>query len=150
MCCRTTITPLVPEIARAVLAAGLFVPVYQDTNWERKVEEEESDWITVVHATVRHIDAIEASLELNLAPAISVFSQHHGKRRGAGVVFEMAARYAEKVGGTVVQRAVVAGCESGKSRDLVIAAYPHMPLDFSRVCPGFRAEILGRHHHEEA
>jgi hypothetical protein len=122
------------------LAIGQFKPVYWSpgrtnvaVNWERVIDEEG----TVVHAALR-----DGSLELNLAPAISVFSQHHGKRLAASVYFEIAAKYAEKVGGTIVQRATVVGCKmSGQPQELMLANYPAMPMSFDRVCPGFRAVL---------
>ena len=145
ICCRTSVYPLEPETAVAILTIGQFKPVYWSAgrsdvavNWERVIDEEG----TVVHAALR-----DGSLELNLAPAISVFSQHHGKRLAASVYFEIAAKYAEKVGGTIIQRATVVGCKaSGQPQELMLASYPAMPMSFDRVCPGFRSvleEALG-------
>jgi len=103
-------------------------------NWERAIDEEG----TVVHASLR-----DGSLELNLAPAISVYSQHHGKRLAASVYFEIAAKYAEKVGGTIIQRATVAGCKAGSQpQELVLGDYPAFPMSFDRICAGFRAVLL--------
>jgi len=140
ICCRTSVYPLDVETAVAVLGVGLFKPVYWSpgrpeaaVNWERQIDAEG----TVVHAALR-----DGSLELNLAPAISVFSQHHGKRLAASVYFEIAAKYAEKVGGTIVQRATVVGCKpSGQPQELILADYPAMPMSFDRICPGFRAVL---------
>jgi hypothetical protein len=85
-------------------------------------------------------------LELNISPAISVFAHHYGKRIAASVYFEIAARYAEKVGGEIVQRATVAGCKGVHAPpELVIARYPAMPMSFERICPGFRAVLLDGH-----
>jgi hypothetical protein len=132
--------PLDIETAVSVLGVGLFKPVYWSpgrpetaVNWEREIDSEG----TVVHAALR-----DGSLELNLAPAISVFSQHHGKRIAASVYFEIAAKYAEKVGGTIIQRATVVGCKpSGSPQELILAEYPAMPMNFDRICPGFRAVL---------
>jgi hypothetical protein len=140
ICCRTSIYPLDIETAIAVLGVGLFKPVYWTpgrpeaaVNWERQIDAEG----TVVHAALR-----EGSLELNLAPAISIFSQHHGKRLAASVYFEIAAKYAEKVSGTIVQRATVVGCKPSSSpQELILAEYPAMPMSFDRICPGFRAVL---------
>lgn len=143
MCCRTSIYPLDIETAISVLGVGLFKPVYWGqgrpeaaVNWERVIPEEG----TTVHASLR-----DGVLELNLSPAISVFSQHEGKRITAGVYFEIAAKYAEKVDGTIVQRATVIGCKpsSSSDMDLILAEYPIMPISFDRICPGFRA-IMNR------
>ena len=150
MCCRTVIRPLNPELARATLTIGQFQPVYYSpdrpdlaTRWERQVPEE--------GATVTaHV--VNDGIELSISPAISHYEHHMGKRLAAGIYFEIAARYAEKVGGTVVQRATVEGCTSGQgSKELLLAAYPTMPLNFERVCNGFQASILGEEHvHREA
>ena len=85
------------------------------------------------------------SLELSLNPPISVYAHHAGKRISAGVYFEIAARFAQKVNGTIIQRALVPGCsaigETG-SRDLVVANYPNTPLTWDRICPGFAEELM--------
>jgi hypothetical protein len=84
------------------------------------------------------------SLELNISPAISIYDHHQGKRLAASVYFEIAAKYAEKVGGEIVQRATVAGCKEGEQpQELVLARYPELPMNFDRVCPGFRSVLLG-------
>lgn len=140
ICCRTSVYPLDIETAVSVLGVGLFRPVYWSpgraetaVNWEREIDSEG----TTVHASLR-----DGCLELNLAPAISVFSQHHGKRIAASVYFEIAAKYAEKVGGTVIQRATVVGCKAGNApQELILAEYPAMPMSFDRICPGFRAVL---------
>jgi hypothetical protein len=103
-------------------------------NWERAIPEE---------GTVVNVSLTNGSLELNISPAISVFAHHHGKRLAASVYFEIAAKYAEKVGGEIIQRATVVGCKSGDNpQELVVASYPHLPMDFERICPGFRAVLL--------
>jgi hypothetical protein len=103
-------------------------------NWERVIPEEG----TVVNASIS-----DDSLELNISPAISVFAHHTGKRLAASVYFEIAAKYAEKVGGEVIQRATVVGCKTGDHpQELLVAAYPQLPMSFERICPGFRAVLL--------
>ena len=57
------------------------------------------------------------------------------------VLFEIAARYAEKVDGEVIQRSTVTGCTVGPN-SLVIASYPSAPLSYERVCKGFQAVLL--------
>lgn len=141
ICCRTSVYPLDLKTAIAVLNVGLFKPVYwlpsnpdYAVNWERVIPEEG----TVVNASLS-----DQSLELNLSPAISVFAHHIGKRVAASVYFEIAAKYAEKVGGEIIQRATVVGCKSGDHpQELVLARYPNMPMNFERICPGFRAVLL--------
>ena len=130
----------------AVLAIGLFKPVYWlpnrpavAVNWERVIAEEG----TVVNASLT-----DGSLELNISPAISVFAHHTGKRLAASVYFEIAAKYAEKVDGEIIQRATVVGCKSGEHpQELVLARYPLLPMSFERICPGFRALLLDDGHY---
>jgi hypothetical protein len=125
-----------------VLSAGLFRPVYwlKDSpeiavNWERYLPEEG----TTVNASLA-----DRSLELNISPAISVFAHHEGKRLAASVYFEIAAKYAEKVGGSVFQQATVLGCKAGdRPQALVLARYPDMPIRHDRICQGFQ-ELLAR------
>ena len=142
MCCRTVVQPLDRETAFAILTVGLFKPVYWPPDrpdlavrWERAVPEE---------GTVVVVLTTNDALELSITPAISVFDHHAGKRVTAGIYFEIAAKYAEKVGGVVVQRATVDGCREGNgTQELLLASYPEMPLSFERVCAGFRSAILG-------
>ena len=141
MCCRLVVTPLDPQLAASVLIIGRFEPVYwlpgadYAVRWERQVPEEGA----VVTASLTG-----EALELSIAPAISIFAHHAGKRISAGIYFEIAAKYAEKVGGVVVQRATVDGCREGNgTQELLLASYPEMPLSFERVCAGFRSAILG-------
>jgi hypothetical protein len=142
VCCRTVVRPLNPELVKATLTIGQFKPVYfapdrpdLATRWERDVPEE--------GATVT-VHVVNDGIELSISPAISEFHHHMGKRLAAGIYFEIAARYAEKAGGTVVQRATVEGCTSGLgSKELLLATYPSMPLSFERICAGFQVTILG-------
>lgn len=80
-----------------------------------------------------------------LWPSISTYSQHSGKRIAASVMFEILARYSEKVGGEVIQRGTVAGCRpSGVATgDIIIADYPRLPLLWPHVCAGFQSVLLG-------
>ena len=141
MCCRTQVYPIHIEAAVAILTIGLFRPLYWRPDnpqfavtWERAIPEEG----IIVGASLAG-----DSLQLTISPAISTFADHFGKRVGAGVYFEIAARYAEKVGGEIIQRATVAGCrKDGQSQELVIARYPRSPLDFEKICSGFQAAIL--------
>lgn len=143
MCCRTVVTPLNEEIARALLTIGQFKPVGTPEHamtWQREIPEEGA----TVWATIKTVDN---SLELSIGPAISAYEHHAMKRLAAGVYFEIAAKYAEKVSGIVTQRATVAGCrtDAGYGSDLMLAAYPNMPLSFERVCRGFQELFLHDH-----
>jgi hypothetical protein len=149
VCCRTVVRPLDIELAKATLTIGQFTPVYFSPEqpdfamrWERAVPEEGA--VVTVHV-------IRDALELSISPAISAFHHHLGKRIAAGIYFEIAARYGEKVGGVVIQRATVEGCTAGQSsKELLLASYPAMPLSFDRICAGFQETILGEAHHHHA
>jgi hypothetical protein len=126
-----------------ILEAGLFKPVYWQPGhgddvpltWERRFPEEGS--LVTVSLT-------DQALCLSISPPISIYAHHIGKRVAASVLFEIAAKYAEKVGGEVVQRGVVSGCKvMGQPGDVVLAHYPSDPLMFDHICPGFQAVILG-------
>jgi hypothetical protein len=44
----------------------------------------------------------------------------------------------------VIQRATVEGCTSGQgTKELLLATYPTMPLNFNRICDGFQETFLG-------
>ena len=138
MCCRLTISPLDKVIAETVLRVGMFTPMHSYPGyWRRDIKEEG----TSVEASFNE----EASLILRLDPTVSVYSHHAGKRIAAGVYFEIAAKYAEKVGGTIIQRANVVGCkeEGAGVADLVLAQYPNLPLQWGSICNGFREVLLG-------
>ena len=135
MCCRTEIFPLDPKLAAMILQIGRFKQV-GETVWEREVLEEG----TTVTATL-----FEANncLTLNITPAISVMAHHAGKRNTAGIYFEIAAKYAEKVGGEVFQRANVSGCAvPNNHKGLLLASYPSLPMSYDRICNGFQQIFL--------
>jgi hypothetical protein len=117
------------DVARAILAVGQFVPNDNETQWTRKVGD------TVV---VAHVQADR--LTLSLSPHITADAHHEGRRDAAGVYFEIAARYAEKVDGTVQQRATIVAC--GQEPIRTIARYPERPLTFDQCCPGFQRTFL--------
>ncbi len=141
MCCRTHVSPLDIPTALAILEIGQFKPSYTaagseyPTLWERLVEEENCRVTVSINGQ---------SFEVNIAPSISHYDHHANKRITAGVYFEIATKYAEKVGGEMVQRATVLGCkEEMQESSLVVAHYPLMPMSFERVCRGFQEVILG-------
>ena len=137
MCCSLSISPLDQDIATALLTIGLFLPTFMPPTggapirWERMLEEEG----TSVAATFS-VD----SLDLHISPSISVYAQHANKRHAAGVFFELAAKYAERVQGTIVQHANIGLCkaELDGQGDRLLATYPLQRLDFLQICPGFR------------
>lgn len=130
MCCRITISPLNRDLAIAVLTIGRFVKVESGDRWVRELPEEGTH-------VAAHFTGDE--LELVIGPAISEAAHHAQKRRAAGVYFEIACKYAEKVGGTITQKANVEGCMEGALTSRVLARYPDEPMDFEKVCNGFRA-----------
>jgi hypothetical protein len=82
-------------------------------------------------------------LNLRISPVIHRY-EHHARLRIAGsIYFEIAAKYAEKVGGTIAQHQNVVGCTVGQTQSLLLAEYPHVPLQWDRVCAGFREVLLG-------
>ncbi len=142
MCCRLVVYPLDKSIAEAILVTGEFVRPEGSTSWKRWIPEEGA-LVTASFTT----DGQTEVLRLEISPAISVYAQHATKRITGGVYFETACKYAEKVGGSVIQLSNVEGCmPDGNSRHL-LAVYPERPLDWLSVCSGFQEAILGGHHH---
>ena len=136
MCCRTEIFPLDPKLAEMILQIGRFKQIGKMV-WEREVPEE----MTTVTAT---FNESSKCLTLNIAPAISAMAHHAGKRITAGIYFEIAAKYAEKVGGEIIQRATVSDCKiAGSDSGLLLASYPSLPMSYDRICVGFQQVILG-------
>ena len=143
ICCRTNVYPLDLHTACAVLEIGQFTPTYwlpdeprMPITWERRIPEE---------GTAVTVSLSDGGLNVSISPSISVYSHHQHKRIAASICFEIAAKYAEKVGGEVIQRGAVAGCRPlGQSGDLLLARYPLEPLDWQHVCGGFRAVLLGQ------
>lgn len=140
MCCRTHVQPIHIPTALAILEIGMFKPTYKaessdfPTLWERRIDEENSR-VTVSLAG--------QSFEINITPSISAYEQHAGKRITAGVYFEIAAKYAEKVGGEIIQRATVMGCRlENEDSALLLASYPSIPLMYDRICNGFKAVLI--------
>jgi hypothetical protein len=130
--------PLDPEIAATILAVGLFVPDSY-MGWKRVLIEDNGDAVAV-HALLQPDNN---ALRFEIAPAVSQYNQHAMKRIAAGVYFEVAAKYAEKVDGQIKQFANVVGCTEGGMAEHVLAQYPDVPLMWERVCAGFREAILG-------
>lgn len=140
--------PLDIELAATILVIGQFqpnsgakvpelpinnkdgVPLY----WKRLVPEE--------NCTVS-VSLSGSIFEASISPSISNMDHHKGKRITAGIYFEICAKYAEKVGGEVIQKATVVGCKlSEQGTGIVIARYPSMPMLWQNVCNGFQTELL--------
>ena len=146
MCCRLTVFPLDPELAVSILALGMFTLVEgQTTTWRRIVPEEG----TAVNAI---LVPESNALRLELSPPVSQYMHHADKRIAGGIYFEIAAKYAEKVGGQIKQLSNVIGCTEGGVAEHILAQYPDIPLLWEQVCPGFRETILGSagHTHDAA
>lgn len=126
-----------------ILTIGQFTPTgtpEHSVYWERLIPEEG----TKVGA---QFNPAANSLDLSISPSISQYEHHAMKRIAAGVYFEIAAKYAEKVNGTIEQRANVSGCRVGPDQvsGLRLAAYPDQPLSYERICAGFQQLFLHDH-----
>ena len=141
ICCRTSVYPLETSLAATILTIGQFSPrpsTHEEggipVNWLRYIEEE--------GATVS-VSLSGGIFDVSISPSISAFEHHLGKRITAGVYFEICARYAEKVGGEILQRATVMGCkESASGAGLLVARYPSLPMTFDRICHGFQTVLM--------
>ena len=119
----------------------MFTPVYENGNeFGRSIPEEG----TRVTATIQ-----SDALHLQISPTISMMSDHSHKRIAASVYFEIAAKYAEKVSGTVTQLSNIGACVADGVSSKVLAKYPEMPLSFERACIGFQEVLAGGHIHED-
>ena len=145
MCCRLIITPLDREVAIAVLTVGQFKVPNGHTStsmyYERKLLHEG----TTVTASLND----PTRLELSISPSVSVYAHHEHKRDAAGVYLEIAARYAQKVNGTITQLSNIEGCIDDGIRSKVLAVYPEMPMSFNAICRGFQALFVTEAQPEE-
>ena len=81
---------------------------------------------------------------LRVRPAITNYAEHAGRRVQAAVALEIAAKYAERVGGEIHEHANVSGCApTDGSFTRLLASYPSQPLMYEALCPGYRALFLG-------
>lgn len=134
MCCRLEVEPLIREIAAVQLAIGQFDRQEHNQTWRREIPEEH----TFVQASY-----VNDRLHLEIFPSIQQYDHHAGKRITAGVYFEMAARYAQKVNGRVEQLANVIGCSTVGMQRKLLAEYPRSPMNFNAICNGFM-EVLNQ------
>ena len=134
MCCRLSIQPLRLNIAESVLTIAQFNQV--GTEWQRAVPEEEC-------VVIAQLDIGEGKLRLMMRPAISGPNHHENRRVSAGIYFEVAAKYAEKVDGIVEQHGLVVPCRTPIGPlTKTIAVYPDRRLAWDNVCAGFQKEII--------
>ena len=141
MCCRVSTEPQVSgdvfAVADELLRIGLFTPGTGEHNnyWHRDMGDG-----TGVHAQVDH----QGRLVVWLSPSITSNSGHAHHRMSGGIMFEIAAKYAEKVNGIISQHGLVVPCQRELQPDhpnynhQPIAIYPETPLMYPNICPGFR------------
>ena len=111
-------------------------PLFADS-WERQILSENA-------SVLARLDAFSGVLSLSIFPAVTKDADHLGKRETAGVYFEIAAKIAEKVNGTIIQHSNVGICRAEiDNMERLLGTYPAMPMSFSRICPGFRQTLLG-------
>jgi hypothetical protein len=139
VCCRLSIRPLDPEIARTVLLVGLFTP-QNDRTFQRMISEEGTSVTATINAD---------HLSLAITPAVTQMAEHSHKRLAASVYFEIAARYSEKVDGKITQHSNIGQCIQDGVTEKVLAEYPEHPLDWQRICIGFAEVLAGGHIHED-
>ncbi len=144
MCCRLLVEPLDRALAVAVLETGLFsfASSHDGGTWKRKVIEDDGRIANVI----AQVDAANGCLSLALLPSVSTFQGHAYRRISAGVYFEIASKYAEKVMGRIIQSGNVDQCIENRARERLLAQYPDLPLQWAQVCLGFRVVILGEDH----
>ena len=137
MCCRVQVEPLDPETAIAILTTAQFVK-QEGGSWIRTVLDEEVE--------VRAHLINDHHLEISLYPSITHLDHHAHKRQAAGIMFETAWRYAEKVMGTVSQTGInVPECMEG-GRQHFLGSSPTDPMTFERLCVGFKEVFLSADH----
>lgn len=139
MCCRLSVSNCDPEIARTVLLVGMFVP-RSETVYERDIPEEGTKVTAIINPE---------SLSLSISPTVTNMAEHSHKRLAASVYFEIAARVAEKVDGTITQHSNIGRCVEDGVTNKVLAEYPKHPLDWQRICVGFQEIMAGNHIHED-
>lgn len=140
MCCQITVTPLDIELAQAILATGQFLPTdaaIPHMLWRRDLGLDETAKIMAVRVVLSPYTTIPV-MHLYIEPSITTYEQHIHRRIPASVALEIAAKYAERVDGLITEHANVMGCSTGGIRQHVIAQYPHIHLDYSLLCNGYK------------
>lgn len=132
-----TAQPLDKLLAEMLLTLGMFVK-QGDGIWTRQVDD----------GAVKAWFENDEVLKLNITPNITQPIHHEQRRIAAGVYFEIACKYAEKAEAKLTQHSNITGCIEQGSRDKVLAHYPLMPLDWTKVCNGFQAVLLSANANE--
>jgi hypothetical protein len=117
------------ELALAQLAVGGWVLTPSGVYTRNFVEE----------GTSVSVRLTEDTMELSLSPPIHNLEGHTEKRHAAGAMYSLAAAYGEKSGATITQTGInVAACMSEGHKQRILAVYPGSPLDWEKLCHGFR------------
>ena len=131
MCCKTSLNAAPPTF-EAQLAIGLFIPAGLNT-WIRKLDDDAK--IIVEH------DKTKGIIEIHIFPTITAPAHHASRRIAASVMFEIAAKIAEKGNCDIYHHANIAGCYREGNHPL--ASYPYHPFEWTNLCPGFVAVFMG-------
>lgn len=90
-------------------------------------------------------------LEVNMHPRITAMEHHIGKELMSSIYFEFGNAYARMTNGVAVQTAVAIGCGGlyeiqmdAHKTDVLVAAYPDMPMRHEMICSGMRMAREGR------
>lgn len=156
MCCTTQVYPLDKKLAVPILIIGQFLPIFWDTTRdvrdliEMDAQDVPASWVREIpeEGCRVTVNLVSNKFEAKISPAISAADHHIGKRITAGVYFEIAAKYAEKIDGEIKQLSTVTLCRppEGSESSLLLAHYPELPMDFSRICVGFQSVMLPQGH----
>ena len=79
-------------------------------------------------------------LEVHISPNVATYEHHAQRRVAASVMFEIAAKMAEKGNCTILHLANVAGCKD--DTEPLLADYPLLPFQWERLCRGFKETFL--------
>ena len=123
-----------PEIAKMVLTIGQFTEQPNGT-WRREIPEEDTRVVATLYPD---------RLSVSLMPSVTTWEGHHHKRLAAGVMFEIAAKYHERVGGRLTQAGInVPACqvETGGMVRTLLEDGEHGYF-WERCCPGWQAVFL--------
>lgn len=148
MCCQIGVTPLDIPLAVDLLTTGMFLPTTANNGlaiphyWQRELGLDDDGRMMRVRVTLEE-SPTGGRMALYIEPSITAYDQHIHRRIPASCALELAARYAEKAGGTVQEMANVAGCAVDGVRVHTIAAYPSQRMDYALLCNGYQEAFLG-------
>lgn len=129
LCCRVTVVPAPPaDLLESLLKIGLFR--LAGGQWVRYLPDTES-------VAIKH-NIAAGTIEMSISPTVGRYEQHAERRVAASVMFEMAAKIAERVEGEIWHIANVIGCRRSDGMTSPLAVYPDHPLLYENLCPGFR------------